>query len=90
MRPTSQFWQLKRTLYIDINNAVDLNENVMQQEVEAASQDPLDRMTASQVVNILVEAYQNSEYCMAAKARVHEVSQMVSDIHVNLPLKQLQ
>ncbi|CAM6119818.1 unnamed protein product [Calypogeia fissa] len=48
----------------------------LQHEIETACNDALDRMMAADVVNILVEAYQNSEYCIVAKARVHQISQV--------------
>ncbi|KAL3698084.1 hypothetical protein R1sor_012160 [Riccia sorocarpa] len=39
-------------------------------------QDPLERMSTTQVVKILVESYQQSEYAMLAAAKVHEISQV--------------
>ncbi|KAL2644818.1 hypothetical protein R1flu_012405 [Riccia fluitans] len=39
-------------------------------------QDPLERMRTTEVVQILVESYRESEYAMLAGARVHEISQV--------------
>ncbi|KAG6547993.1 hypothetical protein Mapa_010427 [Marchantia paleacea] len=47
----------------------------LRHDVES-SQDPLERMSTHQVVQILVDAYQQSEYAMQAVARVHEISQV--------------
>lgn len=41
------------------------------------SVDLIDKMSTPQVVRILSEAYQNSEYAMQTLARIHEITQMV-------------
>jgi phosphoglucomutase len=41
------------------------------------SADLLNRMSTPQVVRILVEAYQNSQYAMEARARIQEIVQIV-------------
>jgi hypothetical protein len=41
------------------------------------SVDLIDKMSTPQVVRILSDAYQNSEYAMQALARIHEITQMV-------------
>jgi hypothetical protein len=41
------------------------------------SADLLNRMSTPQVVRILVEAYQNSQYAMEARARIQEILQIV-------------
>jgi hypothetical protein len=43
--------------------------------------DLLNRMPTPQVVRILVEAYQNSEYAMAAKLRIQEILQTVRNVY---------
>lgn len=41
------------------------------------SVDLIDKMSTPQVVRILSDAYQNSEYAMQTLARIHEITQMV-------------
>jgi hypothetical protein len=41
------------------------------------SVDLIDKMSTQQVVRILGDAYQNSEYAMETMARIHEILQMV-------------
>ncbi len=43
--------------------------------------DLLNRMPTPQVVRILVEAYQNSEYAMASKLRIQEILQTVRNVY---------
>ncbi|MCO5548669.1 hypothetical protein L7F22_002128 [Adiantum nelumboides] len=42
---------------------------------EHDSFDPLDKVTTAQVISVLLQAYQTSEYAMQAAARFHEFSQ---------------
>ncbi|KAH7277149.1 hypothetical protein KP509_39G036200 [Ceratopteris richardii] len=42
--------------------------------------DPLDRFSTGQVINILLDAYQTSEYALQAAAKVHEITQVKGTI----------
>lgn len=38
--------------------------------------DPLDRLTTTQVINVLLDTYQTSEYAMQTAAKVHDITQI--------------
>lgn len=38
--------------------------------------DPLDRLTTTQVINVLLDTYQTSEFAMQTAAKVHEITQI--------------
>jgi hypothetical protein len=53
----------------------------LQKAKDLETADLLNRMPTPQVVRILVEAYQNSEYAMAAKLRIQEILQTVRNVY---------
>lgn len=40
--------------------------------------DPLDKLTAAEAIETLVESYRSSEYCSSANYKIDEISQIVS------------
>jgi hypothetical protein len=50
-------------------------DGFLEQDLESV--DLIDKMSTQQVVRILGDAYQNSEYAMETMARIHEILQMV-------------
>jgi hypothetical protein len=55
----------------------------IEQDLES-SMDPLDRMTTKEVVGILAEVYQKSDYATAAMSRIQQAAETVS--HCSHPL----
>eukprot|EP00249_Psilotum_nudum_P028883 c38867_g1_i1 orf=180-2312(-) len=45
-----------------------------------AAEDPLERLTTTQAIRILMDAYQTSEYALMTSARVYEISQVKGTI----------
>ena len=44
------------------------------------SDDPLEKITTAQAIQIILDNYRSSEYCQAAQAKVQEISQHVSSL----------
>lgn len=51
-----------------------------------ASDDPLEKITTTEAIRVLVDYYHTSDYYFAAKAKVEEISQVVSSICSSLSL----
>jgi hypothetical protein len=45
---------------------------------ECETVDPLDRLSTTQVIKVLLDTYQTSPYAMQAAAKVREITQIVS------------
>ena len=52
-----------------------------------AVEDPLVRYSTSEIIEMLVSAYNTSEHAMTTAAKIHEISQFVSLFFSQAPLK---
>ncbi|KAH7277482.1 hypothetical protein KP509_39G053900 [Ceratopteris richardii] len=70
--PSDHFLRCINSDFDRVNAALKGSFRIREQE----NYDPLDRISTAQVINVLLDAYQTSEYAMQAVAKVHEITQV--------------
>ncbi|KAH9549331.1 hypothetical protein CY35_10G012600 [Sphagnum magellanicum] len=68
--PSDHYLLAVNTDFDQLRTALQQGSNSTWADMESSSMDPLDRMTAKQVVEILAEVYQKSDYAAATMSRI--------------------
>ncbi|CAM6018489.1 unnamed protein product [Sphagnum balticum] len=68
--PSDHYLRAVNTDFDQLRTALQQGSNSTCADMESSSMDPLDRMTAKQVVEILAEVYQKSDYAAATMSRI--------------------